>query len=154
MPSLLARPVICLSVQEGVDQLGQTLAGILEDSAASMKQDSPKDGAAQRKAWWKLRMGLDLRLAALLGRLDALLGPWRSACSQFQLSSLVPGRAPEPGSTSGQLGSDSRACLHKKERALAKRWKSTASLVIHSKQRVRLLSIPPQVPGDRYNTCT
>ena len=93
-------------MQEGVEQLGQTLAGILEDSGASMKLDCPKDGAAQRKAWWKLRMGLDLRLAALLGRLDALLGPWRSACSRFHFSSLVTSRAPEPESISDKLGSE------------------------------------------------
>ena len=106
MGSLLARPATCVDVQDGVEQLGQTLAGILEDSAASMKLDCPKDAAAQRKAWWKLRMGLDLRLAALLGRLNALLGPWRSACSRPHLSSLVIGRAPGTES-SGQLGSHS-----------------------------------------------
>ena len=65
---------------------------IMEDSSAGVQgtgpqgmshgslgqQDGQEGAAAQRMAWWRHRLGLDQRMAALLRSLDdSWLGPWR-----------------------------------------------------------------------------
>ena len=56
----------------------EVLNSILEDSAASMRLDSPAASPLERRDWWRKRLKLDLRMAGLMKTLDAeLLGPWR-----------------------------------------------------------------------------
>lgn len=61
-------------------------AALMSDSAASMRdvslpgttQPDAEAAAAQRAAWWRQRLALDERMAALLHTLDHdWLGPWR-----------------------------------------------------------------------------
>lgn len=56
----------------------QQLSSILEDSAASMRDNCPAGSAMDRRKWWRSRMQLDLRMAALINSLDTeLLGSWK-----------------------------------------------------------------------------
>jgi Peptidase family C50 len=58
----------------GAAQLSAELQAILDDSAASMVAAE----STPREAWWRQRLRLDARMAALLSRLDGeWLGPWR-----------------------------------------------------------------------------
>ena len=50
----------------------------MTDSASSMKADAPIVTSADKTAWWRKRLELDQRMAALLQHLDAdWLGPWQ-----------------------------------------------------------------------------
>ena len=55
---------------------------IMTDSASSMKADAPLVTSAEKTAWWRKRLELDQRMAALLQHLDEdWLGPWKyDAC--------------------------------------------------------------------------
>jgi hypothetical protein len=54
------------------------MTAILAESAGSMGGHEPCDTAPQRSRWWRQRVALDARVAALLGHMDfAWLGPWR-----------------------------------------------------------------------------
>ena len=51
---------------------------IMTDSASSMKADAPLVTSADKTAWWRKRLELDQRMAALLQHLDEdWLGPWK-----------------------------------------------------------------------------
>ncbi len=51
---------------------------IMADSASSMKSDAPLVTSADKTAWWRKRLELDQRMAALLQHLDEdWLGPWK-----------------------------------------------------------------------------
>ncbi|KAL0042551.1 hypothetical protein WJX79_003322 [Trebouxia sp. C0005] len=51
---------------------------IMTDSASSMKSDAPLVTSANKTAWWRKRLELDQRMAALLQHLDEeWLGPWK-----------------------------------------------------------------------------
>ena len=51
---------------------------IMADSASSMKADAPLVTSADKTAWWRKRLALDQRMAALLQHLDDdWLGPWK-----------------------------------------------------------------------------
>ncbi len=65
-------------LQGSLEQFQERLQKILEDSAASMRQDSPCQSPQVRREWWRQRLKLDLRMAGLIKDLEeALLGPWR-----------------------------------------------------------------------------
>ena len=50
----------------------------MADSASSMKSDAPLLTPEDKSAWWRKRLLLDQRMAALLQHLDdAWLGPWK-----------------------------------------------------------------------------
>ncbi len=50
----------------------------MADSASSMKADAPLMTSADKTAWWRKRLELDQRMAALLQHLaDDWLGPWK-----------------------------------------------------------------------------
>lgn len=57
-----------------VDELQQ----ILDDSATSMAGSAALSSDADKGAWWRARIALDERVAALLSRVRrGWLGPWR-----------------------------------------------------------------------------
>ena len=68
---------------------------IMTDSASSMKADAPLVTSADKTAWWRKRLELDQRMAALLQHLDEdWLGPWKydatsSLCHALMLMLLV-----------------------------------------------------------------
>ena len=65
-------------VQACLGEYAEKLQSILEDSAASMRQDSPCESPRVRREWWRQRLKLDLRMAGLMKDLEeTLLGPWR-----------------------------------------------------------------------------
>lgn len=66
------------AAQAGLESFCAVLDEILENSSATMKGSCPKESPEERRAWWHQRIGLDVRVAALLSRMDAkLLGFWR-----------------------------------------------------------------------------
>ena len=59
-------------------ELAGLLAAILDDSAASMAGSGALTADADKTAWWRARIALDERLAALLAHAGGdWLGPWR-----------------------------------------------------------------------------
>lgn len=56
----------------------QEFDSIIADSASSMKAEVPLLTSADKAAWWRQRLDLDRRMAALLHQLDDdWLGPWK-----------------------------------------------------------------------------
>jgi hypothetical protein len=76
---LLLTPCTPACSASGVHSLVEVMLCLLEESGRSMK-DMVTDTREQQREWWRARLALDDRLAALLQSLDkSWLSCWRSA---------------------------------------------------------------------------
>lgn len=66
-----------MACKAGVEGL-QEFDSIMADSTSSMKADMPLLTSADKTAWWRQRLALDERMAALLQHFSAdWLGCWK-----------------------------------------------------------------------------
>eukprot|EP00887_Chlorella_sp_A99_P003555 scaffold7.g3555.t1 len=78
------------STDGGVWSALAEMEGILQGSARSMRELAT-DTREQQREWWRARLELDDRLAALLAHLDASwLGPWRCLLAGAAPAAAVP----------------------------------------------------------------
>ena len=61
-------------MQAAGEDAAEELAGLLEESAASMH--AQKGSRAEKAAWWRTRIALDARLQRLCAGLQTRLTPW------------------------------------------------------------------------------
>lgn len=72
-----------LTCSASVINLLTELSSILEDSTDNMEASAGLTTATAKARWWKQRLALDARMAALLQQLDQeWLGPWRCLLMQ------------------------------------------------------------------------
>jgi hypothetical protein len=76
-------PPVSFSSHRSPSALVAELNAILEESAASMRGAAELASGKDKAAWWRTRLALDERLAALLQRAGrGWLGPWRCLLAQ------------------------------------------------------------------------